>query len=120
MPESIHRIHVRMTKEQYERLKQKSRQAGMPINRYLVRELVIKRPLSIAIDETAVLIDLTNEVGREINDVAHAFNAGYGTAEQLRNAVKRLTKVVERAAEVNRLKDRIAKEWLKEVGHGKR
>lgn len=74
-------------------------------------------PLSIPIEETVKLIDFTNEVGREINDVAHAFNAGYGTVEQLQYAVMRLSEVVDRAGEVNRLKDCIEKEWMAEVGY---
>lgn len=117
MPENTHRIHIRMTKEQYERLNQKSRNAGMPMNKYLVHELVIKRPLCIPIEETAALIKFTNEIGREINHVAHAFNAEYGTADQLRYAVKRLAEIVERAVEVNLLKNRRTKEWIEEVGY---
>jgi len=117
MSESTHRIHIRMTKKQYERLKKKSTNAGMPMNKYLVHELVTKHPLSIPIEKTVRLIDFTNEVGREINDVAHAFNGGYGTADQLRYAVKRLAEVVERAVEVNLLKNRRTKEWIEEVGY---
>jgi hypothetical protein len=37
-----------------------------------------------------------DEVGREINTIARDFNSGYGTAEQLQFAYRRLGEVYER------------------------
>jgi len=37
-----------------------------------------------------------DEAGREINEIARDFNSGYGTAEQLRHAVRLLGYVYDR------------------------
>lgn len=45
MNKSYHRIHIRMTKAQYESLKDKSEAAGMSMNKYLAQELERNSPM---------------------------------------------------------------------------
>lgn len=107
MPEKYHRIHVRLSKKEYERLKKKSAKACLPMNKYVVRQLETAKPIDIPWKEALEFIALLNEAGRDINDVAHAFNAGMGTREQLRFAVKRMSDIVENGAHVAELKKRL-------------
>lgn len=45
---------------------------------------------------------LLNQKGREINAVARAFNSGYGTAEELRQALDCLKDIAQAAYEVRK------------------
>ena len=87
MSKQTHRTCVRMSVEEYSRLMERSKAAGLPANAWLMEQLTDNRPI---ISRDGVMPDflrLLNQKGREINTVARAFNSGYGTAEGLRQAL---------------------------------
>ena len=90
-----HRTCVRMSAKDYELLKEKSAAAGLSANAWLMAQLETNRPFLHREEETWEVIRFMDEVGREINEIAHDFNSGYGTAEQLQNAVRLLGDVYE-------------------------
>lgn len=91
-----HRTCVRMSSKDYELLKKKSAAAGLSANAWLMAQLASNRPVLHREEETWEAIRFMDEAGREINEIAHDFNSGHGTAEQLRHAVRLLGDVYER------------------------
>lgn len=91
-----HRTCVRMSAKNYELLKEKGAAAGLSANAWLMEQLTANRPVLHREKETWEVIRFMDEAGREINDIARDFNSGYGTAEQLRHAVRLLGDVYER------------------------
>ena len=96
MNTQTHRTCIRMSQEEYDLLKKKSRAAGLSANAWLMRELERNRPMLYREEETRAAITFADEAGRDINAVARNFNSGYGTEGELCFAVKRLAQVVER------------------------
>lgn len=84
-----------MSAKDYELLKEKSAAAGLSANAWLMAQLEANRPVLHREEETWEAIRFMDETGREINVIAHDFNSGYGTAEQLRHAVHLLGAVYE-------------------------
>ncbi len=116
MPKRYHRIHVRMTGEQYARLKENSIIAGMTMNKYIMKQLARLKPFVFPVDEIDELAEATNEAGRRINEIARAFNSGFGRKEMLAEAVQLLKPVHNRMYEVKRKKDAAEEAWAMEVG----
>lgn len=85
-----------MSEKQYRTLKQKSAEAGKSANAWLMAQLESNRPVVYRERETWDVLNFMDEAGREVNAVARNFNSGYGTAEQLRDAVHLLTEAYER------------------------
>ena len=85
-----------MSAKDYELLKKKSTAANLSANAWLMAQLEINRPVLHREEETWEAIRFMDEVGREVNIIARAFNSGYGMAEQLQFAVQRLGEVYER------------------------
>ena len=96
MNTQTHRTCIRMSQEEYDLLKEKSRAAGLSANAWLMRELERNRPILYREKETRAAIAFADEAGRDINAVARAFNSGSGTAQHLELALHRLAQVVER------------------------
>jgi len=96
MSNQSHRTCVRMSTEEYQVLKEKSKAAGLSVNAWLMAQLEDNRPVLHREEETWQAIRFMNEAGREINTIARDFNSGYGTAEQLHGAVRRLAELYER------------------------
>lgn len=96
MSKQSHRTCVRISVRDYELLKEKSAAAGLSANAWLMTQLEINRPVLHREEETWEAIRFMDETGREINAIAHDFNSGYGTADQLRHAVHFLGAVYER------------------------
>lgn len=97
-----HRTCVRMSVEEYSRLMERSKAAGLPANAWLMEQLTDNRPI---ISRDGVMSDflcLLNQKGREINAVARAFNSGYGTAEELRQALDCLKDIAQAAYEIRK------------------
>ena len=92
-----HRTCIRMSQEEYDLLKKKSRAAGLSANAWLMRELERNRPILYREKETRAAIAFADEAGRDINAVARVFNSGCGTAQQLGFSVHRLAQVVEQS-----------------------
>lgn len=92
----VHRTCVRMSAEEYDALKKKSRADGLSANAWLMAQLATNRPVLHREEETWEAIRFMDEAGREINIIARDFNSGYGTAEQLRYAVCLLGDIYER------------------------
>ena len=90
-----HRTCVRMSAKDYELLKEKSAAAGLSANAWLMAQLETNRPFLHREEETWKVIRFMDEAGCQINEIAHDFNSGYGTAEQLQNAVRLLGDVYE-------------------------
>lgn len=103
MNTQTHRTCIRMSKEEYALLKEKSRVAGLSANAWLMRELERNRPMLYQEEETRAAIAFADEAGRDINAVARAFNSGSGTAQHLELALHRLAQVVERFQQVRKL-----------------
>ena len=85
-----------MSVKDYELLKDKSAAAGLSANAWLMGQLETNRPVLHRERETWEVVRFMDEAGREINAIARDFNSGYGTAEQLRHAVRLLEDVYER------------------------
>ncbi len=79
-----------MSVKNYELLKKKSAVGGLSANAWLMAQLETNSPFLRREEETWEVIRFMDEVGREINETAHNFNSGHGTAEQLRRAVRLL------------------------------
>ena len=103
MNTQTHRTCIRMSQEEYDLLKKKSRAAGLSANAWLMRELERNRPMRYREEETRATIAFADEAGRDINAVARAFNSGCGTAQHLDLALHRLVQVVERFWQVRKL-----------------
>ena len=93
MTKQTHRICVRMNEDTYQHLAERSEAEGISMNACLMRLLESNRPVIYCQPETSNAIEFMNEAGRDINAVARAFNSGYGTADQLRFAARRLKEV---------------------------
>ena len=91
-----YRTCVRMSAKDYKLLKDKSVAAGLSANAWLMAQLTTNRPILHREEETWEAVRFMDEAGREINAIARNFNSGYGTAEQLRHAVRLLSTVYER------------------------
>lgn len=85
-----------MSAKDYELLKKKSAAAGLSANAWLMAQLAANRPVLHRKEEAWEAIRFMDEAGREINTIARDFNSGYGSAEQLRLAVQRLSEVYDR------------------------
>ncbi len=70
------------------------------MNKYLMRELEEKRPWINRAPESMELAEHMNWAGKEINVIARDFNSGFGTEEQLNQAVSLLKEVYVHACEV--------------------
>ena len=103
MNTQTHRTCIRMSQEEYDLLKKKSRAAGLSANAWLMRELERNRPMLYREEETKAAIAFADEAGRDINAVSRAFNSGCGTAQQLGFSVQRLAQVVEKFRQVRKL-----------------
>ena len=102
MSKQTHRTCVRMSVEEYSRLMERSKAAGLPAKAWLMEQLTDNRPI---ISRDGVMPDflrLLNQKGREINTVARAFNSGYGTAEELRQALDCLKDIAQAAYEIRK------------------
>ena len=97
-----HRTCVRMSAKDYELLKKKSAAAGLSANAWLMGQLETNRPVLHRERETWEVVRFMDEAGREINAIARDFNSGYGTAEQLRRAVRLLGDVYEQLHKVRK------------------
>lgn len=85
-----------MSEQEYRLLKGKSAAAGMSANAWLMAQLGTNRPSLYREGETWEVIRFMDQAGREINAIAREFNSGFGTTEEVRNAVRLLDQVYER------------------------
>ena len=83
-----------MSAKEYDLLKKRNRAAGLSASAWLMRQMETNRPVLFREAETREAIAFMNEAGREINAIARDFNSGYGTAEQLQYAVRRLSQCI--------------------------
>ena len=90
MNTQTHRTCIRMSQEEYDLLKKKSRAAGLSANAWLMRELERNRPILYRKKETRAAIAFADEAGRD-------------TAQQLGFSVRRLAQVVEQFRQVRKL-----------------
>ena len=91
-----------MSAKEYDLLKKRNRAAGLSASAWLMRQMETNRPVLFREAETRQAIAFMNEAGREINAIARDFNSGYGTAEQLQYAVRRLSQVYQRLHELRK------------------
>ena len=85
-----------MSEKEYQTLMEKSKAAGMSANAWLMSQLERNRPILFREPDTGEVIDFIDEAGREVNEIAHDFNSGLGSKEQLQYAVRRLREAYER------------------------
>ena len=91
-----------MSAKEYDLLKKRNRAAGLSASAWLMRQMETNRPVLFREAETRQAIAFMNEAGREINAIARDFNSGYGTAEQLQYAVRRLSQMYQRLHELRK------------------
>ncbi|MBQ9345840.1 MAG: hypothetical protein IJT94_00690 [Oscillibacter sp.] len=90
------RTCVRMSEKEYQTLKKKSEEAKLSANAWLMNQLESNRPTVYREPETSEVLRFLDEVGHEVNAIAHDFNCGYGSPEQLRQAVRCLGEAYDR------------------------
>ena len=102
MGKQTHRTCIRMSVEEYSRLMERSKAAGLPANAWLMEQLTDNRPI---ISRDGVMPDLFFFIykwWREIYTVDRAFNSGYGTAEGLRQVLRCLKDIAPAAYEIRK------------------
>ena len=85
-----------MSEKEYQMLMKKSSTADMSANAWLMKQLEDNRPILFREPDTTEVLDFMDEVGREVNTIAHDFNSGFGSEEQLQHAVRRLQEAYQR------------------------
>ena len=83
MSKQTHRICVRMSATEYEVLRRKSRDAGLSMNQYLLRQMRNNRPRRHRDALLLHLVQELNQLGHGINAVAKDFNSGCGNSNQI-------------------------------------
>ena len=90
------RTCVRMSEREYQTLKKKSAAAGLSANAWLMRQMESNRPTVYREPETSAVLRFLDDVGQEVNAIAHDFNCGYGSPDQIRQIVRRLGEAYDR------------------------
>lgn len=96
MAEKQYRTCVRMSEKEYQMLRRKSRDAGLSMNQYLLRQLRENPPRCYRKDEIHELVEKLNRSGRVINGIARDFNSGCGTENQLEEVKAQLMAAISR------------------------
>ena len=91
-----------MSAGEYQLLMERSKEAGLSANAWLMRQLTENRPIVYREGVLPSFLRLVNQRGREINTVARAFNSGYGTAAELRQALDCLKDIAQAAYEIRK------------------
>ena len=102
MNKQTHRTCIRMSAGEYQLLMERSKEAGLSANAWLMRQLTENRPIVYREGVLPSFLRLVNQRGREINTVARAFNSGYGTAAELRQALDCLKDIAQAAYEIRK------------------
>ena len=100
MTKKIYRTCICMSQKEHAMLREKSKAAGLTMNKYLMQQLEEKRPWMNREPESMEFADHLNRAGKEINVIARDFNSGFGTEEQLNQAVALLKEVYVHACKV--------------------
>ena len=119
MQKKYHKIHLRMSEREYNSLKQQAEDKHMTMNKFMMKRLEATRPFFFPVEKVTELANFTNERGKRINEIARAFNAGFGSEAMLVEANALLIEIKERTAIVCREKQALAAEWRKETGYTK-
>ena len=85
-----------MSEKEYQTLKKKSAEAKLSANAWLMSQLESNRPTVYREPETSEVLRFLDDVGHEVNGLAHEINCGYGSPEELRQAVCRLGEAYDR------------------------
>ena len=95
MKDNKHHLHIELTEQQYELLKNNCKASGLTMRLYLVRLLegtpIKSRPSS----EIRELRIEAHRIGNNINQIARSINAGQGSSELAQRALFLLGKVYE-------------------------
>ena len=93
--EKKHHLHIELTEQQYELLKNNCKASGLSMRLYLVRLLegvpIKSRPSA----EIRELLTEVHKIGSNINQIARSINAGQGSSELAQRALFLLGKVYE-------------------------
>ena len=103
MKTRYHRTCIRMGEKEYRILRKKSADAGMTMNKWLMKQLAERPPICFREKEMAEYIDHLHRAGVEINAIAKDFNSGYGTEAQLDRLVEILKEVYAHVYEVRKM-----------------
>lgn len=90
-----HHLHIELTEQQYELLKNNCKASGLSMRLYLVRLLEgtpIKARPNNAIREWRTEV---HKIGSNINQIARSINAGQGSSELAKKSLFLLSKVYE-------------------------
>ena len=96
MADKRYRTCVRMSEKEYQMLRRKSRDAGLSMNQYLLRQLRENPPQCYRTNEVSKLVEELNQSGRIINGIARDFNSGCGTENQLEEVKAQLMAAISR------------------------
>lgn len=95
MKDNKHHLHIELTEQQYELLKNNCKASGLTMRLYLVRLLggtPIKTRPNSAIRELRTEV---HKIGSNINQIASSINAGQGSSELAEKSLFMLCKVYE-------------------------
>lgn len=97
-----HRTCIHMSAGEYQLLMERSKEAGLSANAWLMSQLTENRPIVYREGVLPSFLRLVNRRGREINAVARDFNSGCGTADGLRQVLRCLTELYQAAYEIRK------------------
>lgn len=102
MNKQTHRTCIRMSAGEYQLLMERSKEAGLSANAWLMKQLTENRPIVYREDVLPDFLRLVNRCGREINAIARTFNSGYGTTDGLQQVLRCLTELYQAAYEIRK------------------
>ena len=102
MNKQTHRTCIRMSAGEHQLLMERSKEAGLSANAWLMRQLTENRPIVYREGVLPSFLRLVNRRGREINAFARDFNGGCGTTDGLRQVLRCLTELYQAAYEIRK------------------
>lgn len=103
MKNNYHRTCIRMSEKEYQMLRKKSSDAGMTMNKWLMKQLEECAPICYRENEMREYVNHLHQAGVEINTITKDFNSGYGTEAQLDRLVELLKEVLTHVREVRKM-----------------
>ena len=94
MKQKYYKFHLHMSEPLYAELRKQSQEAGMTMNKLLMQRLIELTPFVFSEEKIATLAAQTNRQGERINDIARAFNSGYGIGAMLTEDVDIMKDIV--------------------------
>ena len=117
MEKKYYRIHLRMRKKHYKALKEQSQQAGMTMNKFMMKRLMETQPFTFPAERISELAAYTNEIGTRINEIARFFNSGFGNESLLDEAFRLLSMILDKTHTLVSEKKEAEQKWIADTGY---